>query len=302
MDRREKNLFLCFFFLLGALAIAGAIWWHQAPPNLGADSGKSQSIVSPQSGAVNSSPIAADIPLKNALADSSSANASGLESSQRIYRSIAKCFWAAKNAELADGQMRQAQLPNKSADERREAFARAEKFLKESSTLSSLCDGVPYEDLVNNIYPSLLSAAQLGDEDAAVCYVRAVYPTKRGESQSYQQNAWQLIREGLERGDWRVVDVLMDLYGDSNTGRNWFYSLAQRNPAQYYQYAKLLSLGATGVYGDWAKKVAEGEATLISQDDIAKGDAFAADMYQKYFSKAPPLTKKPDYPCQFSST
>ena len=298
----RRKIFLSFLLLGGIIVFLIYGWRHHVRPDRDIGSHAPSSITQAQAERSGTFAVPQKEPLRVTLANSPSLASADLETAQRIYKSSIECLGAIKDAEAADGQMRQAEMPRLSEQEKKDAYARAEKFLKRSNDLAPLCSGLTYDDLANNIYSSLFRAAQLGDTDAAVCYTRALFPTNRAGTQDYQNNAWQLIRQGLERGDWRVVDTLMDLYGDSNTGKNWFFSLAQRDPAKYYQYAKLLSLGAAGEYGDWTKKVAAGEATLISQDDIAKGDAFAADMYQKYFSKASPPTKQPDYPCQFSST
>jgi hypothetical protein len=156
-----------------------------------------------------------------------------------------------------------------------------------------------------------LIAARLGDTQAADCFVTsaalfATPGTHMGPNPEYDatvakpfaEAALEIAMQGVERGDWRMVVVLVSAY--SNEGANLYsFVLAQPDPARHYAYSVLLRLG----HIDPEQLAREREMPLdpvafgIDVDTASDMEAWAQETYERYFINSEPLPYPSYYSC-----
>jgi hypothetical protein len=154
---------------------------------------------------------------------------------------------------------------------------------------ATFCDGVD-STTMQQFVPAALKAAQLGDVKALRCYLGGAlslhteglldHPEWLAD---FKQNAPALADYGFKHGDWGVV-ALTQFAHQGFFSSSLFGQTVQQDPTQAYQYLKLQQIGATG---DFVKKISEqtgAAAADLTPDQIAKGDAWAQDMYDRYFN------------------
>jgi len=97
-----------------------------------------------------------------------------------------------------------------------------------------------------------------------------------------------LAQAAIERGDWAMVGQLRDSY--SYSGWSPISPLGQLvgiDPAQGYRYMKLLRLGAPERSAVRFDDELAATARELSVEQIAEGDAWAQDVYLRYFGGQP---------------
>jgi hypothetical protein len=154
---------------------------------------------------------------------------------------------------------------------------------------AAFCDGAD-PAMLQQFVPSALKAAQLGDLKATRCYLGGLLSSHttglldhREWLTEFKQYAPVLADYGLKHGDWGVVA----LDGFAHRGifsTSLFGQTVQPDPVQAYQYLKLQQIGATG---DFAKKITDqtsAAAADLTPAQIAQGDAWAQDTYDRYFN------------------
>ena len=77
------------------------------------------------------------------------------------------------------------------------------------------CSQATRNELYRRMYPILLAAAKNGNEMAASCYASGPYTQPGGDEKdnradltAWAGNALDLMRAGVRRGDWAMVDLL----------------------------------------------------------------------------------------------
>ena len=161
------------------------------------------------------------------------------------------------------------------------------------------CDEL--KSALRRLYESTRAAAQAGDLDAQMCYLMQIagdrdtgFLLSDVEIAEYQSVAPQYVDAAFKRGDWRVVDLLgfhvVDLPG-------LFVQLEQwKDPLREYKAHHLLLLGAGDVDPQdpdyWLPALRVPESTLSAQE-IRDSDAWAHEMYDKYFISQPRLLEEP---------
>jgi hypothetical protein len=154
---------------------------------------------------------------------------------------------------------------------------------------------------LRRLYEATRAAAQAGDLDAQMCYLMQIagerdtgFMLSDVEIAEYQSLAPQYVDAAFKRGDWRVVDLLGFHVVDSP---GLFVQLEQwKDPLREYKAHHLLLLGAGDVDPQdpdyWLPPVPIPESTLSAQE-IRDSDAWAHEMYDKYFISQPKLMREP---------
>ena len=169
-----------------------------------------------------------------------------------------------------------------------------EDELAKARANGELCSNLTPEQL--QIVPVALRAAQLGDTQAADCYVGPGLIAGGGLLdhpewlQQYKDNALTLANAAVAQGDWTMVAQLQRAYAQSN-GAGLLGQVTGADPSQAYAYMKLRSLGAASPQGQgfMTRQLAE-SAQNLSADAVSNGDAWAQDTYQRYFGANPQNT------------
>lgn len=174
--------------------------------------------------------------------------------------------------------------------------------LDDAKDSEALCNGLERAQL-QQLMPITLRAAQLGDDGAANCYVEGVALLRDGVLDhpewlaEYKRNAWTIADQALQRGDWSMVSVVESSYGNAYTMYNVapFSQITGYDPVKQYQYLSLLQLGGAPAVNDLDALIPG-----LTADDIAAGDAWARDVYQRYFSAQPNVSAAPKNTCRGS--
>jgi len=160
---------------------------------------------------------------------------------------------------------------------------------------AALCAGLGAADMAM-LVPATLQAAQLGNAQAANCYVGANLNNWPGLVnnpqwiQDYQTNALNLANGALQQGDWSMASLMAQAYGGSS--RNMLNQLTGTSAAQAYTYAKLMSLGQP-TDSQPSKRSTNALSNFSSQltpEQIQTADAQAQQMFQQYFNNTPRQT------------
>jgi len=145
---------------------------------------------------------------------------------------------------------------------------------------------------------STLNAAQLGDPQAADCYVGAnlnAWPDVLDNPNwisDYKNAALPLANAAVQQGDWAMVGMLASANAGSPRSNNMLNQLTGTDVLQAYTYTKLMSLGQPSSTPPSARST-NALSTLSGQltpEQIQSADAQAQSMYQQYFNATPRQT------------
>ena len=174
---------------------------------------------------------------------------------------------------------------------------RLQRGLEFQQNTQALCAGVSPNQLAA-LVPTTLAAAQLGDPQAADCYVGAnlnAWPdvlNNPGWVSDYKNNALPLANAALQRGDWTMVALLATANAGGPRNNNLLHQVTGSDSLQAYTYARLMNLGqAPG--SPPSSRSTNALSTLSSQltpEQIQAADAQAQAMYQQYFNATPRQT------------
>jgi hypothetical protein len=168
--------------------------------------------------------------------------------------------------------------------------------LRDAEKILTSCSQVPAE-IRENFYRTTLEAAKAGDDSARLCYLNSDFDLHRrfspSEADEYKAVAASYTQEGIERGDWRMVELL----GESRRAFPRHYSvrslLSNGEPFIVYKMNRLLRLGAEDSYADELDLVAGISRDELSQQEILDADTWAAETFSRYFSTSPKLIEPP---------
>ncbi len=145
--------------------------------------------------------------------------------------------------------------------------------------------------------PTVLRAAQLGDDDAADCYVGSELGNQPGLLDhpqwvtDFKENAVDLANATVTHGDWTAVRLLALAYVGTFYG-SILTQATGTNPANAYRYLRLWRMGAGEKENiDFIDKQIAQAAAQITQVDRDAADRWAQNAYQQYFSKNPKVTE-----------
>jgi len=249
-------------------------------------------------------------PLAQVYADlKARADAGDASAASRLYRDVSRCLDTRDvlaSRSRAAGWLLEDDVSKLDADQlarRERRLGTIEDDLAKARANSSLCEGVTPAQL--QLAPVALRAAQLGDAQAADCYVGAGLTAGGGLLDhpewlhDYKGNALSLANAAVEQGDWVMVNQLQRAYAQSNNA-GLLGQVAGADPSQAYAYLKLRSLGAVTPQGNsfLSRQLADAAQNLPA-DAVTQGDAWAQSTYQQYFGANPQInTPRGFNPCQ----
>lgn len=227
------------------------------------------------------------------------AEAGDAEAASRLYRDTQRCADVRRINATAPvmGRNMLAEkmegLPPENLRDLSTVLAYVEKQLNFAHDNAALCADLS-NDEINQVIPSALQAARLGDMTAADCYVGEMFYASQGLLDhpewlaDYKHNAMAIAQSAIEHGDWRMVNNLLRAYNPINMGIPLLSQLTGHDSAQAYRYLRLRSLGAVnGNLPDYLSKMLAQAAGEISAETKDDADAWAQDAYQRYFSSNP---------------
>lgn len=239
---------------------------------------------------------AAGTQLKSILADlKARADAGDAEAASRLFKDMQTCAEVQRLNQIMPGMANRV-LNNTSSDPRSGRMLDfVQRNLDFTKNNAALCAGLGTDDMAN-LVPATLQAAQLGDPQAANCYVGANlnnWPGLVNNSQwiqDYQSNALNLANSALQQGDWSMAMLMAQAYGGSS--RNMLNQITGTSAAQAYTYAKLMSLGQpTGTQqSQRSTNALSNFSSQMTPEQIQAADQQAQQMYQQYFNNTPRQT------------
>ncbi len=254
-------------------------------------------------GSATASLPAPGTPLKDIFDDlKARADAGDAAAASRLFQDLQHCAEAQRLNQVLPGmanRMLNANTPS-SADGMQRSdrqLSMVQRGLDFAQSNAAMCaDLTP--DQMAALVPTTLQAAQLGDPQAADCYVGAnlnTWPDVVNNPDwisDYKNNALPLANAALQQGDWAMVGMLSSANAGSIRTNNMLNQVTGTNIAQAYTYAMLMSLGQpTG--STPSNRSTNALSTLSSQltpDQISAANAQAQQMYQQYFNATPRQT------------
>ncbi len=176
--------------------------------------------------------------------------------------------------------------------------AELEVKLKDAEKALATCSPVPAE-IRENYYRATLEAAKQGDADAQLCYMNSDFDVHRPHSPSevdeFKAAAATYAEEGIQRGDWRMVELLGRPHRKHPRNFSLRSLIADGEPYTMYKMNRLLRLGADGAYADKLDRLLGISLDELSQRQVTEAEEWAADTFSKYFSDSPKLTEEPTF-------
>lgn len=133
-----------------------------------------------------------------------------------------------------------------------------------------------------------------------MCYLRAVQfgldrPWTEEEIEDYKEAGPVMVQQGLERGDWRTIELLTKAApGRPGSMVPMLHHAVRFDASNPYRMNRLLHLGAAGAeYARLLDVMAPHHAEGITAEQRASADRWAAQTYRQYFSYSPKLEKAP---------
>jgi hypothetical protein len=240
----------------------------------------------------------ADTPLKRVFDElKARADAGDPTAASRLYRDTQRCRYVAYvNRTVADvvKRMLTQNTANMSAQQvalRETMLGQMQHQLDEARQNQAFCEGMTDTQL-NQLLPMAFRAAQLGDNDAADCYIGGPFLMQDGILDhpewltQYKQNAMSVADHAVQRGDWTMVAQLRAAYAGT-FDLDDFSQITGYDPALQYRYLKLQRLGADTKDIEFFQNEIGALTPSLSETDIASGDAWANDAFRRYFSTRP---------------
>jgi len=240
-------------------------------------------------------------PLKSILADlKQRADDGDAAASSRLYRDLRTCAAVQRidrqAPAMSGNRLLNQDIADMSPDELRNGerrLGRLQGRLDFASDNAALCNGLASSDFAA-LVPATLQAAQLGDAQAAACYVGANLGNWVGLLDNpqwvsdYRNNALPLANNAIEQGNWAMVGLMASAYGGNGRTANLLAQVTGTDPLQAYTYARLMNLGqAADGPSPRAANVLSNLAAQLTPEQIQAADAQAQTMFQRYFDGAP---------------
>lgn len=226
------------------------------------------------------------------------AQAGDASAASRLFRDTMKCIRANEARAQAEVVLSTPPIDNLSEEQTQLQEAMFKRIQSDIQTTKRLCEGTDEQQLADSAAPVAKAAAQLGDLDAATCYIGPGLPRTREQLQpdavaDYQQNSLLFVKHGIENGDWRFVGLMAHAYAGAGMLRDLFALLVRADPKRAYAYTRLLREGAQGEYALQLDRQLAAMAQRVQTEDIKTADGWAQNMYQQYFLKTDPLEASP---------
>lgn len=145
--------------------------------------------------------------------------------------------------------------------------------------------------LEKQYHAAVENAASRGLADVQVCYIQGEFRlTSPAEIDTYRRSAKKYIKEGLQRGDWRVVYLLATPMESAAHGLGAMSSLELiGRPFTVYRATQLLMLGADDKYRKELTARTEFPSRFLSKAQMDKAILSARKQYRENFANSPIL-------------
>lgn len=159
--------------------------------------------------------------------------------------------------------------------------------------------GLDSKENEQNFSSALVQAARAGNTDAQMCYFEWVSPlTSAAYIARYKREAGLYMKEALQRGDWRMVQLLTTSnetlahggagpMGNMSIIGSWF---------TIYRAIRLLQKGAAPDYKTALAPRAREAASHLTREQIQNANIWVAQEFRLHFSNSPTLSSDP-IPC-----
>ncbi len=176
------------------------------------------------------------------------------------------------------------------------------------------CAGVSHPQA--EIYLTLRAAAESGDQDAQVCFMKGVMSDVEDREivgiadvyDDYQTLTRRYIAAAFSRGDWRIIQQFSKERTDmSDVALGAIYPYGTQEIA--HKMLRLEYLGATGEYAHGLEERLQNMESakdfngnpILTPSQIRDGNEWARSTYETYYANSPRLTKEPAAPCDWDA-
>ncbi|MEP6483055.1 MAG: hypothetical protein ABJB01_01310 [Rudaea sp.] len=282
--------------VIAIVCVAFAVWMRSAPGDVAIDNVAAANATSVARAENPSSSLPPqDTPLKNVFdALKARADSGDAAAASRLYRDTQRCLNVAYiNRTVADVVKRMltqntASMSAQQLSLRENMLGQMQHQLDQARQNVSFCEGLADKHF-DQLLPMTFRAAQLGDNEAAHCYVGGVFLQQDGVLDhpewlaQYRQNAMAVADRAVERGDWTMVAQLRAAYAGTSDVDN-FSQITGYDPAMQYRYLKLERLGADAKDADDFQNAIVALLPSLNENDVAAGDAWADETHRRYFA------------------
>lgn len=258
---------------------------------------------SPERAAVGPTSRPADGPSRTApAADLPIPDLSVSASKAKRFQEVKKCAGAVRAIE----SMRRQRIACDSQSAWPDAWAackkRIESFdekLVRAEALLSECSAADVGDSESRYWQSVVAAAEAGDKDAALCLIQSDVSLERPwsaeEVARYKILAPVYIDRAFSAGDWRIAEIF-SMGPRGIPSESLLRTQTEGDRITLYRMNRLLRLGAVGDYAARLDILATNRESPLPDDDRTAAEAWAKDMYARYFVNSPKLDSRP-VPC-----
>jgi hypothetical protein len=187
-----------------------------------------------------------------------------------LARGLQLCWWMLEQANVQKPDYRDPNQPRELTEDEHhwiDGWEQAQEFIRQNT---GYCQGLSAAEIDKLKAAALLTAAKLGDAEAAACFVsdtfyyarpmdlQRTYPAERDDPElaaMYSTEAVQVAEAGVQRGDWRMVAMLGSIYSEGSSANPFGHKVAQPDGEKRYLYGALRELGITDP--DWLQRIKE---------------------------------------------
>ncbi len=243
-------------------------------------------------------------PLKQIMAELRARAESGdAEAASRLFRDTQRCA-EVRHFSTSLPRMTNVVLDQMPRGSSRDALKQQDRVLEVMQKMiaftqdnAALCAGLSDEE-TNEAFPLSLRAAQLGDADAADCYLSVTLFGLPGLIDhpdwltTYKDNALTIASAAVARGDWLAAWKLSQAYETGTSSTTLLGQVTRADPVLSYRYFRLLQLGlGSDSSSITASYFSDEEAKRMLKDvppDAARdAEAWAQDTFRRNFSANP---------------
>ena len=222
------------------------------------------------------------------------ADAGDAAAASRLYHAVVRCSGMRRSV----AQMISSELARDTSAMSASGIEQHERLLQylyrnadRDRVTATMCAGASNEQIGSTI-PTMLRAAQLGDLNALDCFIGADLTTGGMLNHPewlalYKKNAPALIDAAMQRGDWITVELMRHALADLGLGgfdESLRRQLVAADPSMNYRYLRLEQFGAQGDLATRLRINAAIVARELKPQQIADGEAWAQDEYNRYFT------------------
>ena len=226
--------------------------------------------------------------------------------SDLVFSEARDCVMASRSVRMIEPQLEACQRntavadPVKDADflrSCREREAKLRPMLEAAKEASTSCGVISSPEAV--FYQATKEAAEQGNLDAQLCYLRGLFefgtPLSEADRSEYTEHARTYIESGLQRGDWRIIELLRLSDRPRASGLTLPSRVLGADRPSVLQANRLLKLSASDKkYAASLDVMPAGRGPEPTPHDLAQAQQWANTTYNLYFKRSPRLPERPE--------